>query len=175
MSSPGPGFDVSQAVRSISSIGLTSMAADRRPFENLKGLRPAYRRSCREFQLVGPTTLVVRPVFSLHGYPSDGSDEEDWLIRISATYEVVYEIDELEGFGEESIAAFSLMNGLFNAWPYWREFVHSATQRLGLPGLIAPILRVDAMAKEQRQKNTLAAEDEKPHPKLEAVSEDEAT
>ena len=50
-----------------------------------------------------------------------------------------------DGFGStpEERQAFADLNGVFNAWPYFREFVQSATVRMGLPAFVVPVLRLN--------------------------------
>jgi hypothetical protein len=50
-----------------------------------------------------------------------------------------------EGFEStpEERQAFADLNGVFNAWPYFREFVQSATVRMGLPAFVVPVLRLN--------------------------------
>jgi hypothetical protein len=45
-------------------------------------------------------------------------------------------------FAPEELAAFARLNGVFNAWPYFREFLQSATTRMGLPQFVLPVFRV---------------------------------
>jgi hypothetical protein len=37
---------------------------------------------------------------------------------------------------------FAGLNGVFNAWPYFREFLQSATTRMGIPQFVLPVFRV---------------------------------
>ena len=41
----------------------------------------------------------------------------------------------------EDLEAFCAMNGVFNAWPYAREFVQSSMARMNLPALVLPVMR----------------------------------
>lgn len=60
--------------------------------------------------------------------------------------EVGFETDYLLRTGyvpsEEAIAAFKDGNAIFNVWPYFREFLQSATTRMGHPPLTAPFLKL---------------------------------
>ena len=44
--------------------------------------------------------------------------------------------------GEAAVASFAEINGVYNAWPYWREYLHSTLGRLGLPGVLTPVLQI---------------------------------
>jgi preprotein translocase subunit SecB len=50
-------------------------------------------------------------------------------------------VTSLEGLTEAHLDAFAKTNAVFNAWPYWREFVQSTTVRMGLPPLVTPVFR----------------------------------
>jgi hypothetical protein len=48
-------------------------------------------------------------------------------ISISATFELRYRLPEGFGASSEELEAFARTNGVFNAWPYWREFLQAMT------------------------------------------------
>lgn len=66
----------------------------------------------------------------------------------------VYEVDYLlnEGFTptEPQVKAFKDGNAIFNAWPYFREYLQNNLQRMGLPPLTAPFLRLQPKASGKR-------------------------
>jgi hypothetical protein len=64
------------------------------------------------------------------------------LFGVEGTFLLVYRIAHPENLGKENFEAFGRLNGLFNAWPYWREFVQSATNRMGVPPITVPALKV---------------------------------
>jgi preprotein translocase subunit SecB len=62
--------------------------------------------------------------------------------RVDVSFELVYKIPpDLHPSGAE-LRAFAETNAVFNAWPYWREFVQSMTARTNLPPLTLPLFRV---------------------------------
>lgn len=69
------------------------------------------------------------------------SAEAQAPFEIAATYLLVYEVPSLDGIKDENVRAFGELNGVFNAWPYWREFVQATTVRMGLPPLTVPVYR----------------------------------
>ncbi len=87
-------------------------------------------------------TLFVLPSFNLDVlHSSEGGT--DSVLSVSATFVLVYTLDSFEGISERDLEAFSVTNGVFNAWPYWREFVQSTTSRMGIPGSITmPVYRI---------------------------------
>jgi hypothetical protein len=66
--------------------------------------------------------------------------------RIGATYLAVYKVTTEKIFEDANVQAFAQMNGLLHIWPYWREFVQSSAQRLGLPPITLPVVRPTAIA-----------------------------
>lgn len=46
------------------------------------------------------------------------------------------------------LSGFAKMNGVYNAWPYFREYVQSTTQRMGLPSVTLPVFRIPPAPKE---------------------------
>lgn len=66
------------------------------------------------------------------------------FVSVKATIELSYRATAK--FENEELEAFSRINGIYHAWPYWREFVQSATARAGLPPLtLHPIQAGDAL------------------------------
>lgn len=84
-----------------------------------------------------------------------------FVTRVSATFRLQYRLTSAEGLDKRHYDAFGRLNGMFNAWPYWREFVQSMTVRMGLPTLIVPLLKVgvagDKNPKEARQRSSKTA------------------
>lgn len=64
-------------------------------------------------------------------------------LRIEAAFLLSYAVASITGLSKEHIDAFGAMNGVFNVWPYWREYVQSTTVRMGLPALTVPSLKLD--------------------------------
>ncbi len=67
-----------------------------------------------------------------------GKTKNNPAISIEADFELIYEISNLAGLKAENFEQFGRLNGVYNAWPYWREFVHDAFARMNLPPLILP-------------------------------------
>lgn len=71
--------------------------------------------------------------------------KEDALVSIEARFEIEYRLPEGFHVDPETLTAFAETNGIYNAWPYWREFVQSMFVRMGLPPLVLPLLRAREM------------------------------
>jgi hypothetical protein len=81
--------------------------------------------------------IVLRTCFSLLG-----RCQSKEALKISATLILLYSIAKPEVLNPERLKLFGELNGAYNAWPYWREFVQSTGARMGLPQLIVPTFRV---------------------------------
>jgi hypothetical protein len=78
-------------------------------------------------------------------------------VSIHASFLLRYDFsDGFEKYPDEAFKLFAEMNGVFNAWPYWREFVQSATVRMGLPALTIPVFRVHGPKKAAQPSKKVA-------------------
>lgn len=76
------------------------------------------------------------------------------FLDINATFLLLYSIKSFEGLDENAYDSFANLNGPYNAWPYWREFVQNITCRMELPPLTIPVYRfVKSPVKAVAQKN----------------------
>ena len=64
------------------------------------------------------------------------------LISVNCAYTVDYLLRESFEPSIKQIKAFKDGNVIFNCWPYFREYLQESIQRMGLPPLTAPFLRV---------------------------------
>ena len=64
------------------------------------------------------------------------------LLNIRADFRLKYELKNGKAFSKKDLDKFAAVNGVYNAWPYWREFVQSTVARMGLPPLTVPVLKV---------------------------------
>lgn len=64
-------------------------------------------------------------------------------VTLKATFELKYNLPEdLGDATSEELAAFAETNAVFNAWPYWREFIQSTLVRMNLPPILLPVFRL---------------------------------
>lgn len=66
-----------------------------------------------------------------------GDDPAD--IEIATTFELQYRIKDRSSLRNEDLEHFAVLNGTFNAWPYWRELAQSTSMRMGVPPLIVKV------------------------------------
>lgn len=64
------------------------------------------------------------------------------VMEVKALFLLRYSIASDRQFASEVLEAFAGLNAPLHCWPYWRELVHSMASRMGLPGLIIPLLAV---------------------------------
>lgn len=67
-------------------------------------------------------------------------------VLLEATFELEYTLPSDLNASDEELNAFARLNGLFNAWPYFREFVQASMARMQLPPLVLPLMRVRSTA-----------------------------
>jgi hypothetical protein len=92
----------------------------------------AILRAAGLFSVLADLEVMLLPAGSS---PPDGA-------RVAARFEVRYQIPQNLQIHEGLLDEFARVNGVFNAWPYWREFVQNTLVRMGLPPLTLPLYRV---------------------------------
>jgi hypothetical protein len=125
--------------------------------EDIRLVEASVKTRIRSPQDVGEVDLVVDGSASIKEHNKDGSfvvlatidaklvprrSHEDSAISIRAAFELQYSLPPKFSVSRRNLDAFAQINGVFNAWPYWREFVESMTARMHLPPLILPVFRV---------------------------------
>lgn len=116
-----------------------------------KAMDVTYETTARTFTDTKQSLVVVHAQFAMWACAS-GSEEEKRVVRIELVLELTYHCPGVAGFGQKALTQFGHTNGIYNAWPYWREFVQSSVARMGLPGLIVPVFRLKLAAKKKRPK-----------------------
>lgn len=114
---------------------------------------------------VGPLHVVVAPTAKVRDVLEDGrfdlevgirvtasaDDAREPHIEISMSFALQYRMEGGARASKEELKEFAAGNGVFNAWPYARELVHSLTTRMGLRPLILPVMRrLPGLAEEKR-------------------------
>jgi hypothetical protein len=67
---------------------------------------------------------------------------EEGPFRIVARFRLLYDLGEGGRPDDQDITQFVYWNAVFNAWPYWREYVSSTVNRAHLPPYMVPVMRV---------------------------------
>jgi len=113
-----------------------------------------------------PNVLRLEIAFRMAGIEEKEEGKEDeseskldekkpeTVVLVECAYEVDYLLREGVEITPEHVKAFKDGNAIFNAWPYFREYLQNNLQRMGLPPLIAPFLRLQPKPKlRKREKN----------------------
>jgi hypothetical protein len=78
----------------------------------------------------------------------DGDDADDdespaGPYYLLARFRVLYDVDDEDAeLTEEDVQQFVQWNAVFNAWPYWREYLSSTINRAQLPRFLVPVMGV---------------------------------
>lgn len=75
----------------------------------------------------------------------DGSS----VVDISAEYALFYRVPPEAKCTKHGMYLFAGHNGVFNAWPFFRELAHSLVGRMGLPSVVMPLLRLPPRPRAQ--------------------------
>jgi hypothetical protein len=105
--------------------------------------------------------ILAKATFSLSGAPvvEGEARERKEVTSIKAEYILMYALTDNIKLTKEELKNFCDINPVYNAWPYWREFVHSSVDRMGLPTITMPLLKFrptkKEATKEQREAKAL--------------------
>ncbi|MDQ6768959.1 MAG: hypothetical protein M3Z54_03110 [Gemmatimonadota bacterium] len=90
-----------------------------------------------------PGKIFVTVEFDCNGAGGPPSGDTQRL-KLSAIYLLIYSHPDLTSLPAESLEAFARLNGVYNAWPYWRELIQTVSGRIGLGPLVVPVFRATA-------------------------------
>ncbi len=93
------------------------------------------------------------------------TDQQKEFMNIESQFIAVYQVPSMDGLTKEHIDAFGEVNGPYNVWPYWREFVQNATSRMGLTPLTLPVHR----PRDQHKAGAMVAPTDNPPSKAKAA------
>ena len=78
-------------------------------------------------------------------------DAKDAVVSLSAAFEIEYSLPKELRASQKQLNTFARINGVFNAWPYWREFVQNMVARMNLPTITLPVFRLEDTTKIKRK------------------------
>jgi hypothetical protein len=122
--------------------------------EELAGYHTAYMAGVKDLT---DESLEIGIMFALadhgpgtgHHQDDDGDMDMEHVMEqpfvATADYVVTYRVTS-DTIDRGNLDSFARINGIFNAWPYWRERVHGITNDMGLPKLVVPVFRVPLVA-----------------------------
>ena len=91
--------------------------------------------------------------------PSPLETEGEEVATVVAVFRVTYTLDQTD-LPAADVEYFGKINGIFNAWPYWREYLQGTLQRMGLPQLTLPLLSAAGAVELAGLLNDAAPEDD---------------
>jgi hypothetical protein len=132
------------------------------PFDQIPELafnqqhRASYVRSDSD-----PERLEVVLDFGFRALDERDAEAPSEVVKLQATFALQYMLPRDMSFEAEALRQFAWLNGAYNAWPYWREFVQSVTGRIGLNGLTPPVFRpkVEQIPDSNRQNDPEGSSD----------------
>jgi hypothetical protein len=92
--------------------------------------------------------LRLNVAFQMVGLPEDSSGTETTsppegpVVEVDCAFRLDYDLRPGFQPTDAQIEAFKDGNAIFNAWPYFREYLQSTFQRMGLPPFTLPFLRL---------------------------------
>lgn len=93
------------------------------------------------FRLAEGRVLQIRQHFRA-SVPPNPKRKKGPGLEIECILQLDYELTiDPTTISESNFEAFAQINGLFNAWPYWREFAQNLAARMGHPGFVVPVFR----------------------------------
>lgn len=72
-------------------------------------------------------------------------EDEESIAIFQVLYRVIYSIDG-EGFPNDLVKAFAQSHGIYNCYPYFREFVDRSSRMMDLMIEVLPLLRPDQIS-----------------------------
>ena len=116
-----------------------------------------------EFGFNGETTadresnkIAVRAFLMVRANTADGSESRSLAFQLEAEFLLDYAINSFDGITEEELDAFGKMNGIYNVWPYWRQYVQTTTVSMGFPALTLPVLTGETILRTYEEQETAA-------------------
>lgn len=87
--------------------------------------------------------IRVLAEFRMEVGPTETNDAEKQVaVQITLTLALTYRCPNVSKLSKRALDAFGQINGVYNAWPYWREFVQNTAARMELPRLTVPVFRI---------------------------------
>lgn len=88
-----------------------------------------------------PGHIFVHVDFRIEAEPKAEGPDAPAVAQLQAMFTLVYSVPADIEFAEDALQFFAELNGTYNAWPYWRELVHTVSGRAGVAALVVPVFR----------------------------------
>ena len=76
------------------------------------------------------------------------------VVTVKAAFELTYGLPKGFAVTRRELEDFAETNGVFNAWPYWREFIQNMFARMDLRQPTLPLYRVAAPSKDKAKEDS---------------------
>jgi hypothetical protein len=76
------------------------------------------------------------------GATAEEESKDDPFLSVEVAFELAYRLPPEFKASKEELDDFAAVNGVFNAWPYFREVIQTATGRMNLPPIVIPLYHV---------------------------------
>ena len=76
---------------------------------------------------------------------------KDAAISVNAAFEIKYSFPKELKVSKGQLKTFARIQGMFNASPYWREFVQNMVGRMNLPPITLPVFRLEDSIKPKKE------------------------
>ena len=104
--------------------------------------------------------VAVVPRFVMQAFPA-GRKGKEVAVEVEAVFLLTYSISDLRGLLQSHYESFAQTNGVYNAWPYWREYLQNTIIRMGLPSLTVPVFRVGSRPKKPSKSSRSKSQESK--------------
>jgi hypothetical protein len=147
-----------EALRDASPIALAAAVADRVEIRDVRLIRCACHQSPQAVHIrklnaklhrqsrvqvdESKNTIAVIAHFEFMCRDAEQPADGDSDFGVSADFLVLYEAKSLSGLSAPNFQQFAELNGTYNAWPYWREFLHNTMSRMELKPFLLPVFRI---------------------------------
>jgi|SRR5580693_267073 hypothetical protein len=93
---------------------------------------------------------------------AEATEPKKTPLYLKVEYELRYRVPGDFKASKAELASFAKFNGVYNAWPYFREYVQTTTQRMNLPPVIMPVFRIPQPPKREAAATPSATEQAPP-------------
>jgi hypothetical protein len=86
----------------------------------------------------------------MRGFYTGKYEADPSPLYIEAVFAARYSISNKIEITERDLESFAHTISLLHVWPYWREFVHSMSCRMGLPPITIPLFKIPGFGKAKK-------------------------
>jgi len=90
--------------------------------------------------LSSPPSFCV--IASMHFRLGGDKPEAEPAVSVKASFELEYQLPSGFTVKQKELNDFAEINSVFNAWPYWREYIQNVFSRMNLPPMTLPLYRL---------------------------------